>query len=106
MKDCWSWQSVVFYFPKGSPLRDAFSKVLIRAREAGLIHKLVDDHMDMVGKVEEAPSFSRSETFRAELSLGHLQGSFMLLSMGLGSSLIVLIYERLRNICKHVLNEN
>ena len=80
--------------------------MLIQMREAGLIFKLIEDHMDMVGKVEEASSSSRSETVRTKLSLGHLQGSFLLLSMGLGLSLIVLVYESLRNVCKQILNRN
>ncbi len=75
MNECWNIQQIVFYFPKGSKLKEPFDAVLRRLRESGLISKWINDEMDKLARLQKTTGL---DTREIKLSLDHLRAPFLL----------------------------
>ncbi|XP_071525273.1 glutamate receptor ionotropic, delta-2-like [Panulirus ornatus] len=73
----------------GSPIKDVFSRILIRLTEVGLVIKWTNDE---VNKVYHFMSSARDPGPTA-ISLQHLQAAFFIMVLGLTISAIVLVLE-------------
>ncbi|XP_050690664.1 glutamate receptor ionotropic, delta-1-like [Eriocheir sinensis] len=70
----------------GSPLRDAFSSVLLRLIEGGLVYKWAGDEVSGGASSQSAAKTSGPPS----ITLQHLQAAFFLLTLGLSASVVAL----------------
>ncbi|XP_063874195.1 uncharacterized protein LOC135107839 [Scylla paramamosain] len=81
--------NLAFLFRKSTPWRHKFNMGLQRLVEAGLVYKWHSQIMDKfpAGKGE------RREREPTELTLGHLQSSFLILGLGAGLAVVIFLVE-------------
>ncbi len=90
MNECWNIQQIVFYFPKGTELKEPFDAVLRRLRESGLISKWIKDEMDKLARLQEK---ARLDAKVSKLSLDHLRAPFLLALVLYGVTVVTLLVE-------------
>jgi hypothetical protein len=95
-----SYQATMF-FRSGSPLLERFNTIIYRMVESGMVQKFLEDikryyhieHIDQDGDDDEDEGAVEDWSDAVVLTVGHLQGAFILLLLGLAFGLIVLIIE-------------
>ncbi|KAG7172881.1 Glutamate receptor ionotropic, delta-1-like 29 [Homarus americanus] len=84
--------NLAFFFRRNTPWKYKFDQGIQSLVESGLVHKWYDDIMSDIKKITTT-SEEDSGPSEQPLSLGHLQGPFLLHLVGLLSSLTVFLVE-------------
>ncbi|XP_071521428.1 glutamate receptor ionotropic, NMDA 3B-like [Panulirus ornatus] len=82
---------VSWFLPKNTPYTHKISTLLTRLREGGIVDKFYHNHFLQVSKTAGLNEGTRT----LALSVGHLQGAFLLLVLGVAVSVFVLTLETL-----------
>ncbi|XP_071526287.1 glutamate receptor ionotropic, delta-1-like [Panulirus ornatus] len=81
----------------GSPVRDAFNRILVRLTEVGLIYKWTNDEVNKVSTfMSEA-----GDPGPSAITLQHLQAAFIIMALGFAMSGVVLVVEVLMQVKDH-----
>ncbi|KAK3863174.1 hypothetical protein Pcinc_031026 [Petrolisthes cinctipes] len=84
---------ITWYLPKNTAFTPIISDLLTRLLETGIIGKRYEQH---VGGYSRRVKRARGDGI---LNIGHLQGAFILLVLGLGAALLILLLEYLIKPC-------
>lgn len=91
IKECFLFWHVVFILPKGSPLKEDMSKIIMRMTSAGIIQKYFKDEMDKVAIV----STESKKAKNIPLNLHHLQGVFLVYGVLSLGAIGAFLYEKI-----------
>ncbi|XP_037790683.1 uncharacterized protein LOC119586052 [Penaeus monodon] len=79
---------VSWFLPKNTAYTAKISRFLTRLKEVGLLQKLFKNHFQSVASFE-----AEQRTGPQALSIGQLQGAFLLLALGVVTSFVILLIE-------------